>query len=149
MITLSLNFAGITGNARTTHEKKVRKLVDTHFGFPGSDKLKMDVTLEDNGSSSVSFAGPRDVIAEAKRVWQESIKPAADKLKANVVRTANKVKAASVRTANKVKAKSVSTAKKTVQKAKKSVAPKKKAAPKKKVVRAKVKVTATKKKKKR
>jgi hypothetical protein len=139
MITLSLNFAGITGNARAAHEKKVRNLVDTHFGFPGSDKLKMDVTLKDNGYSSVSFAGPSDVISEAKRIWQENVKPAADKIKANVVSTARKVKAASVRGA-----------KKTVKKAKKSVTvAKKKVAPKKKAVRAKLKVKATKKNKKR
>ena len=83
MITLSLNFDGITGGAeRASHEKKVKEIVGTHFAFPGSDKLKMGVTIQDNGSSSVTFAGPKDVVTEAKRLWQENVPPAAKRVRA-------------------------------------------------------------------
>ena len=82
MITLSLNFDGITGKTeRTSHEKKIREIVGAHFAFPGSDKLKMGVTIKDNGSSSVTFAGPKDIVTEAKRLWQENVKPTADRAK--------------------------------------------------------------------
>src|SRR5476651_2024513 len=81
MITLSLNFDGITGKTeRASHEKKVREIVGAHFAFPGSDKLKMGVTIKDNGSSSVTFAGPKDIVTEAKRLWQENVKPTADRV---------------------------------------------------------------------
>ena len=82
MITLSLNFDEITGKTeRTSHEKKIREIVGAHFAFPGSDKLKMGVTIKDNGSSSVTFAGPKDIVTEAKRLWQENVKPTADQVK--------------------------------------------------------------------
>ena len=82
MITLSLNFDGITGKTeRASHEKKVREIVGAHFAFPGSDKLKMCVSIKDNGSSSVTFAGPKDIVTEAKRLWQENVKPTADRAK--------------------------------------------------------------------
>ena len=77
-----MNFDGKTGKTeRASREKKVREIVGTHFAFPGSDKLKMGVTIKDNGSSSVTFSGPKEVIAEAKRLWQENVKPAADRFK--------------------------------------------------------------------
>ena len=129
MITLSLNFDGITGKARTSHEKKVRKLVDTHLGFPGSDKLKMGLTVKDNGYSAVTFAGPRDVISEAKRLWNENVQP----------------------TANKLQTKFKAAAKKATAEVKKSVAkvrkPRKVAVAKRKTVRVKAKVSVSKKKK--
>ena len=140
MINLSLNFDGAEDAA---HAKKVRELIGTHFGFPGSDKLKLDVILKDNGSSSVSFAGPKDIIAEAKRLWTENVEPTANKFKSQVN--------AAVRP---VIAKAKATVKPVVKKAnvkKTTVAVKKKAkaaAPKKKVVKATVKVSAAKKKKK-
>src|ERR1017187_4819179 len=82
MITLSLNFDGMTAKTeRASHEKKVREIVGAHFAFPGSDKLKMGVTIKDNGSSSVTFAGPKDIVTEAKRLWQENVKPTADRAK--------------------------------------------------------------------
>jgi len=93
MITLSLNFAKIFGpSERTTHEKKVRELVDTHLGFPGSDKLKLGVTIKENGASSVTFAGPSEVVSEAKRLWQENVKPVADRAKAYGVKTVASLK---------------------------------------------------------
>ena len=134
MITLSLNFDGKSGNAAQV--KKVRELIGTHLGFPGSDKLKLDVTIKDNGSSSVSFAGPKDVIAEAKRLWHENVAPAAKKLQNQVKTTVKPV-------VEKVKARAKAVAK-PVAKAVKV----KKAAPKKKTVKATVKVTTAKKKKK-
>jgi len=82
MITLSLNLDGITGKTeRSSHEKRVREIVGTHLAFPGSDKLKMGVTIKDNGSSSVTFAGPREIVSEAKRLWEENVVPATDRVK--------------------------------------------------------------------
>jgi len=131
MITLSLNFEGITGKAKTSHEKQVRKLVDTHLGFPGSDKLKMGLTVKDNGYSAVTFAGPRDVIAEAKRLWSENVQPTANKLQ-------SKFKAVAAKAKTKIK-KAAAPIKKKV----------KAVVPKRKIVRAKAKVSVSKKKKKR
>ncbi len=80
MITLSLNFdKATTKTNRSSHEKQVRDIIDTHLAFPGSDKLKWGVTIKDNGAASVSFTGPRDAIDEAKRLWKENVQPAANK----------------------------------------------------------------------
>jgi len=119
MITLSLNFDGILGKTeRSSHEKKVREVVDTHLAFPGSDKLKVGFTIKDNGSSSVTFAGPEDIVSEAKRLWQENVKPTADR-----VQSAAK---SAVRTTAKKASASFKKAKTTVKKAKATVARKSK-----------------------
>jgi hypothetical protein len=123
MITLSLNFDNLLGGtARNSHEKKIRELIDTHLTFPGSDKLQFGVNIKDNGSSSVSFTGPKDAIAEAKRLWKENVQPTADKLKKAVDR-ANKQTAKAVKSSNA----KLATA---VKKAKKEAAAKKTAATK-------------------
>jgi hypothetical protein len=94
MITLSFNFDKGAKNAnRGTHEQQIRDIVDTHLGFPGSEKLKMGVNIKSNGATSVSFTGPQEAIAEAKRLWREKVKPAAAKVK----RAANKLRRAATR----------------------------------------------------
>jgi len=104
MITLSLNFDKGTKNAnRGAHEQQIRDIVDTHLAFPGSEKLKLGVTIKDNGAASVSFTGPKEAIAEAKRLWRENVKPAAAKVK----RAAAKFRRAATRAAKPVKRKSV------------------------------------------
>jgi hypothetical protein len=111
MITLSLNFDKAANSAnRGAHEKQIRDIVDTHLAFPGSDKLKMGVTIRNNGAASVSFTGPKEAIAEAKRLWRENVKPAAKKVKRAAVRAAKPAKkpsksAASKRTKGWTKAK--------------------------------------------
>src|ERR1700761_9083165 len=104
MITLSFNFAKDTKKAnRGAHEQQIRDIVDTHLTFPGSDKLKMGVNIKDNGIASVSFTGPKDTLAEGRRLGREHVKPAAEKVK----RVAAKVKRTATRAANPVKRKSV------------------------------------------
>jgi hypothetical protein len=104
MITLSLNFDKGAKNAnRGTQEQQIRDIVDTHLAFPGSDKLKMGVTIKNNGVASVSFTGPQEAIAEARRLWRENVKPAAAKVK----RTATKLRRAATRAATSVKRKAV------------------------------------------
>ena len=104
MITLSLNFDKDTKHAnRGTHEQQIRDIVDTHLTFPGSEKLKMGVNIKNNGAASVSFTGPKEAIAEAKRLWRENVKPAAAKVK----RAAMKVRRAARRATKPVKRKSV------------------------------------------
>ena len=94
MITLSLNFdKGAKKANRGTHEQQIRDVVDTHLTFPGSEKLKMGVNIKNNGATSVSFTGPKEAIAEAKRLWRENVKPAAAKVK----RTAAKLRRAATR----------------------------------------------------
>jgi len=117
MITLSLNFDNGAKNAnRGTHEQQIRDMVDTHLAFPGSEKLKMGVTIKDNGAASVSFTGPQEAIAEARRLWRENVEPAAAKLK----RTAAKVKQAATRATKPVKRKLVKKATPKVTPAKKA-----------------------------
>jgi len=119
MITLSLNFDKDAKNAnRGTQEQQIRDIVDTHLAFPGSEKLKMGVTIKNNGAASVSFTGPQEAIAEARRLWRENVIPAAAKVK----RTAAKVRRAATRAITPVKRKLVkkaapklTTAKKTVK----------------------------------
>lgn len=95
MITLSLNFDNLLGGSSSkSHEKKVRELVDTHLTFPGSDKLKLGFNFKDNGATAVSFTGPEDALAEAKRLWAENVKPAADKVKKAVAEANKKAQAA-------------------------------------------------------
>ena len=106
MITLSLNFEGAKNANRGTHEQQIRDIVDTHLAFPGSEKLKMGVNIKNNGTASVSFTGPREAIAEAKRLWRENVKPAA----ANVKRTATKMRRAVTRATKPIKRKSVNKA---------------------------------------
>jgi hypothetical protein len=146
MITLSLNFGG-------AHAKKVRDLIDTHLGFPGSDKLKMGLTIKDSGTASVTFAGPNEVVSEAKRLWTEKGKPAVEdfskEVKSQIKAATEKVKAVAkkspvqvkvTRSGSNVKAtvnasglkKAAKKAKKTVRKAVKKAAPKKKTVKKKK-----------------
>ena len=121
MITLSFNSDKGAKNAnRGTREQEIRDIVDTHLSFPGSDKLKLGVTLKNNGDASVSFTGPQEAIAEVRRLWREKVKPAAAKVKS----AANKLKRAATRAAKPVKRKA----------AKKKVA-------KRVVVRAKAKVS--------
>jgi hypothetical protein len=103
MITLSLNFDKGTKNAnRGTHEQQIRDIVDTFLAFPGSEKLKMGVNIKNNGAASVSFTGPKEAIAEAKRLWRENAKPAAAKVK----RAAMKLRRAAARATKPVKRKS-------------------------------------------
>ncbi len=119
MITLSLNFDNLLGGTSSkSHEKKVRELVDTHLTFPGSDKLTLDFNFKDNGSSSVSFTGPKDALAEAKRLWAENVKPAADKVKQAVAQASKKAQDA----AKKANAKAAKAVKKAA-KAKPAVKP--------------------------
>jgi hypothetical protein len=104
MITLSLNFDKGTRNAsRGAHEQQIRDIVDTHLAFPGSEKLKMGVNIKNNGAASVSFTGPKEAIAEARRLWRENVKPAAAKVK----RAAMKLRRAATRATTPVKRKSV------------------------------------------
>jgi hypothetical protein len=87
MITLSLNFDKGAKNAnRGNQEEQIRDIVDTHLTFPGSEKLKMGVTIKNNGAASVSFTGPQEAIAEARRLWRENVKPAAAKVKRSVTK---------------------------------------------------------------
>jgi hypothetical protein len=130
MITLSLNFDGITGKSdRTSHARKVKEIVDTHLAFPGSDKLKMGVTIKDNGFSSVTFAGPRDIVSEARRLWQENVKPAAERVRSVAGKAVSTIKKKASASVNSVK-KAVPKKKKVHVKVKKSTA--KKASSKKK-----------------
>lgn len=118
MITLSFTADKGAKNAnRGTREKEIRDIVDTHLAFPGSDKLKLGVTLKDNGDASVSFTGPQEALAEAKRLWREKVEPAAAKVK----RAATKLRLAATRTANSVKRKVEKAAPKTAKKAAKRV----------------------------
>ncbi len=102
MITLSFSSDKGAKNAnRGTREKEIRDIVDTHLAFPGSEKLKMGVNVKDNGAFSVSFTGPQEAIAEAKRLWRENVKPAAAKVK----KAALKAKRAATRAAKPAKRK--------------------------------------------
>jgi hypothetical protein len=102
MITLSLNFDKGTKNAnRGTQEQQIRDIVDTRLTFPGSEKLKMGVNIKNNGAASVSFTGPKEALAEAKRLWRENVKPAAAKVK----RAAMKARRAATRATKPVKRK--------------------------------------------
>jgi hypothetical protein len=104
MITLSLNFDKGTKTAnRDRHEQQIRDIVDTHLAFPGSEKLTMGVNIKNNGAASVSFTGPKEAIAEARRLWLENAKPAAAKVK----RAAMKLKRAATRATKRIKRKSV------------------------------------------
>ena len=102
MITLSLNFEGAKNANRGTREQQIRDIVDTHLAFPGSEKLKMGVTIKNNGAAAVSFTGPQEAIAEARRLWRENVKPAAAKVK----RAATKLRRAATRATKPVKRKS-------------------------------------------
>jgi hypothetical protein len=103
MITLSFNSDKGAKNAnRGTQEQEIRDIVDSHLTFPGSEKLKLGVTIKSNGDTSVSFTGPQEAIAEARRLWRENVKPAAAKVK----RAAMKVRRAATRTTKAVKRKS-------------------------------------------
>ena len=103
MITLSLNVEGAKKANRGAHEQQIRDIIDTHLAFPGSEKLKLGVTIKDNGAASVSFTGPKEAIAEARRLWRENVKPAAAKMK----RTAAKLRRAATRATKPVKRKAV------------------------------------------
>jgi hypothetical protein len=104
MITLSFNSDKGAKNAnRGTREQEIRNIVDTHLAFPGSEKLKLGVTIKNNGDASVSFTGPKEALAEAKRLWRENAKPAAAKVK----RAAMKLRRAAARATKPVKRKSV------------------------------------------
>jgi hypothetical protein len=143
MITLSLNFDKGAKNAnRGAHEQLIRDIVDTHLAFPGSEKLKMGVNIKNNGDASVSFTGPKDAIAEARRLWRENAKPAAAKVK----RAALKLRQSAARATKSVKRKSA----KFVAARKAAPKPKtvKKAA-KRVVARAKSKVSPTRSKKRK
>ena len=99
MITLSLNFDGNSNKTSRVAHERVREIVDSHIGFPGSDKLKWGLTIKDNGASSVTFAGPREVVSEAKRLWKENFnettkKTTAKKSKKTTVRAKVKTSAA-------------------------------------------------------
>jgi hypothetical protein len=128
MITLSFNSDKGAKNAhRGTREQEIRDIVDTHLSFPGSDKLKLGVTLKNNGDASVSFTGPQEALAEVRRLWHEKVQPVAAKVK----RAANKLRRAATRAAKPVKRKSAKKSKpNTVKKTAKQV-----------VARAKAKVT--------
>ena len=107
MITLSLNFEGARNANRGTQEQQIRDIIDTHLAFPGSEKLKLGVNIKNNGAASVSFTGPKEAIAEARRLWRENVKPAAAKVRraAMKVRRATKpVKRKSVKKAATKKA---------------------------------------------
>ena len=111
MITLSWNFDKGAKNAnRGTHEQEIRDIVDTHLSFPGSEKLKMGVNIKNNGAASVSFTGPKEAIAEAKRLWRENVKPAAAKVK----RAAAKLRRAATRATKSAKRKTAKKATKRV-----------------------------------
>jgi hypothetical protein len=135
MITLSFNADKGTKTAnRGAREQEIRDIIDTHLAFPGSDKLKFGVTLKNNGDASISFTGPQEAISEARRLWREKVKPAADKVK----RAANKLKRQATRATKRKSAKKTAVKKakpKTVKKAAKRV-----------VARAKAKVSAKKRK---
>jgi hypothetical protein len=104
MITLSFNSDKGAKNAnRGAREQEIRDIVDTHLAFPGSEKLKLGVTIKSNGDASLSFTGPQEAIAEAKRLWRENVKPTAAKMK----RAAMKVRRAATRATKPVKRKSV------------------------------------------
>ena len=103
MITLSLNFEGARNANRGTQEQQIRDIIDTHLAFPGSEKLKLGVNIKNNGAASVSFTGPKEAIAEARRLWRENVKPAAAKVR----RAAMKVRRAATRATKPVKRKSV------------------------------------------
>jgi hypothetical protein len=64
---ITLNIEGARNKNRGAHEQQIRDIVDTHLAFPGSEKLKMGVNIKDNGAFSVSFTGPQEAIAEARR----------------------------------------------------------------------------------
>jgi hypothetical protein len=115
MITLSLNFEGARNANRGTQEQQIRDIIDTHLAFPGSEKLKLGVNIKNNGAASVSFTGPKEAIAEARRLWRENVKPAAAKVR----RAAMKVRRAATRATKPVKRKSVkkATTKKATPKA--------------------------------
>jgi hypothetical protein len=133
MITLSLNFDGLINRSdRASHQKKVREIVDTHLGFPGSDKLKMGLTIKDNGSSSVTFAGPKDLVSEARRVWEENGKPAVNKVRSVAAKTAASVQQKAKSTVKKTKKAAASKVKAVKAVVKKKPASKKKAPAKKK-----------------
>src|ERR1700761_1013120 len=95
MITLSLNFNGNATNATRAAQDRVREVIDTHLAFPGSDKLKWGLTIKDNGASSVTFAGPHDIVSEAKRLWKENVGSSTEEVK-KTVRKAAKPKAKKV-----------------------------------------------------
>lgn len=128
MITLSLNFDGITGRTeRASREKKVKEIVDTHLTFPGSDKLKLGVTIKDNGSSSVSFAGPKDIVDEAKRLWHKNVAPAVNRVKSVAAKASKSVSKASKSVKTRVSRAKAPKVRVTVKKAaRKKAAPKKK-----------------------
>lgn len=120
MITLSFSSdKGAKKASRGTREQQIRDIVDTHLAFPGSEKLKLGVNIKDNGDASVSFTGPQEALAEAKRLWQEHVKPAVAKVK----RTTAKVKRAATRAAKPLQRKVQKAAPKpkTVKKATKRV----------------------------
>lgn len=135
MITLSFNSDKGAKNAnRGTREQEIRDIVDTHLAFPGSEKLKLGVTIKSNGDASVSFTGPQEAIAEARRLWRENVKPAAEKVR----RAATKLRRAATRATRPVKRKSAKKA--PARKAVAKPRTRKKAA-KRGVVRAKAKVS--------
>jgi len=141
MITLSLNFNGLIGKTdRASHVKKVREIVDSHLSFPGSDKLKMGLNIKDNGATSVTFAGPQEIVSEAKRLWQEKVQPAANRLKRSVDEASASVKK---KAASSVKKASASLKKATASVKRKAT---KGSVPKRKKVRVTVKAKVTKRK---
>ena len=130
MITLSFSSdKGAKNPRRGSHEQQIRDIVDTHLAFPGSEKLKMGVNIKSNGAASVSFTGPQEALAEAKRLWQEHVEPAVAKVK----RATAKVKRAATRAAKPLKRKPAQKAARKPTTAKKST--------KRGVARAKAKVS--------
>lgn len=102
MITLSFDFGkGAKHANRGTHEQEIRDIVDTHLAFPGSEKLRMGVNVKSNGATSVSFTGPQEAIAEARRLWRENVQPAVAKVK----RAATKLRRSAARAAQPAKRK--------------------------------------------
>ena len=106
LLMITLSFSSDKGAKKANHgtrEKEIRDIVDTHLAFPGSEKLKLGVTIRNNGDASVSFTGPQEAIAEARRLWRENVKPAVEKVK----RAAMKMRRAATRATNAVKRNSV------------------------------------------
>ena len=127
MITLSLNFEGAKNANRGGREQQIRDLVDAHLAFPGSEKLKMGVTLKNNGAASVSFTGPQEAIAEARRLWRKNVKPAAAKVKRAAMKVRRATKPVKRKSVKKAATKKTTPKPTTAKKAAKRVAARAKA----------------------
>jgi hypothetical protein len=122
MITLSFNADKGAKNAnRGTREQEIRDIVDTHLAFPGSEKLKLGVTIRSNGDAAVSFTGPQEAIAEARRLWRERVQPAAAKVKRAAMKMRRATKPAKRKPAKKAVAKKTAPKPKTVKRVAKRV----------------------------